>query len=84
MGSQQLPSLTSQLDIPDSRSKACCCATLAESQERLCEKDRFRASCPSRHSSFLPIRTAGDGVLPSGKLNPSWLATLGFKATMAT
>ncbi len=27
-----------QLTIPDSRSKACCCATLAESQYRLCER----------------------------------------------
>ncbi len=70
--------------IPDSRSKACCCATLAMSQALLCEKERSRMSCPSRHSSFLPIRTAGDRLLLSGKLNPSWLATLGFKAKMTT
>ncbi len=69
---------------PGSRSKACCSATLAESQDRLCEKERSRTSCPSRHSSFLPIRTAGEGSLLSGKLNPSWLATLGFKAKMTT
>ncbi|WP_345848668.1 hypothetical protein [Shewanella algae] len=73
-----------QLAIPDSRLKACCCATLAMSQDRLCEKDRSRTSCPSRHSSFLPIRTAGERLLLSGKLNPSWLATLGFKAKMTT
>ncbi|WP_222943417.1 hypothetical protein, partial [Shewanella algae] len=73
-----------QLTIHESRSKACCCAALVMSQERLCEKERSRTSCPSRHSSFLPIRTAGEGLLLSGKLNPSWLVTLGFKATMAT
>ena len=36
--SQQHPWFNGQLVIHDSRSKACCCATLAVSQGRLCER----------------------------------------------